>query len=250
LNLAIYAGHGDFPRIVLAPGDTDECIVLGQAAFALADRFQIPVTLLSDQYLADSLQLTGEADFEAAKAPALIATEASYRRYAITETGISPRGVPGYGEGLICCDSDEHDERGQITESYAMRNAMVAKRHRKQNAVLASVPLPEIWGEGSIAVVGWGSTKRVIREVLAQTGDPRLFHVHFSWVFPLSPESLEVLQTAGHIIVVENNSDAQFAMQLCRHGIRVDHSVLQSDGFPFFADRLAEHFQSLPKELS
>lgn len=252
LNLAIHSGHGDFPRIVLAPGDTDECIRLGHLAFEYADRFQVPVILLSDQYLADAYQATDPVDFEA-DFPIeyqIQKTVADYRRFALTGDGISPRGVPGFGEGLVCCDSDEHDERGQITESYVVREAMVAKRHRKEAALLAASLPPLLQNEGSIAVVGWGSSKKVIEEVLTELKDTRLFQVHFSWLHPLGSDALDAFRHADATIVIENNSNAQFAMLLKQHGIRVDKTILQSNGFPFFADQLSRRLLEALKELS
>lgn len=252
LNLAIHSGHGDFPRIVLAPGDTDECIRLGHLAFEYADRFQVPVILLSDQYLADAYQETAVVDFEAdfANEYHIQKSTPDYRRFTLTKDGISPRAVPGYGEGLVCCDSDEHDERGQITESYAVRDAMVAKRRRKgENVVKASLP-PLVRTSGTIAVVGWGSSKKVIEEVLNTLDDAKLFQVHFAWVHPLDPDALRPLRDADHVIVIENNSNAQFAGILRQHGIAVDRTILQSNGFPFFVDQLHGHLNETLKELS
>ncbi len=252
LNLAIHSGHGDFPRIVLAPGDTDECLRLGHLAFEYADRFQVPVILLSDQYLADAYQATAPVDFEAdfANEYHIEKSTADYRRFTLTDSGISPRAIPGYGDGLVCCDSDEHDERGQITESYAVRDAMVAKRHRKGDNVLKAALPPLVRTSGTIAVVGWGSSKKAIEEVLDLLDDATLFQVHFSWVHPLDPDALRPLHDADHVIVIENNSNAQFAGILRQHGISVDRTVLQSNGFPFFVDRLREQMIETLKELS
>jgi 2-oxoglutarate ferredoxin oxidoreductase subunit alpha len=251
LNLAIYSGHGDFPRIVLAPGDTDECIRMGHLAFEYADRFQVPVILLIDQYLADAYQATGVVDFNK-QFPSeryIQKTEETYRRFALTGDGISPRGIPGFGEGLVCCDSDEHDERGQITESYSVRDTMVAKRHRKEAAVLATSLPPETGQKTQIAVIGWGSSKKVIEEVLDTLDDPRLFQVHFTWVHPLSTDAVDFLRDTDANIVIENNSNAQFAMQLKQHGIPIAGTILQSNGFPFFIDQLTLRLLEMLKEL-
>lgn len=251
LDLAVHSGHGDFPRIVLAPGDTDECIELGHLAFAYADRFQVPVILLSDQYLADTVQETRAIDFEKEypETHHITTTSPSYKRYELTDDGISPRGIPGHGEGLVCCDSDEHDERGQITENYEVRDAMVAKRHRKEAMILKEALSPRISGDGKIAVIGWGSTKKVIEEALARLNDPRLFHVHFPWVHPLDQSHFEPLRTTQANIIVENNSNAQFAARLRQHGITISETVLQSNGFPFFVDQLTERLQTILKDL-
>jgi 2-oxoglutarate ferredoxin oxidoreductase subunit alpha len=250
LDLALGSGHGDFPRLLLAPGSPKECIDYGFLAFELADRFQIPVILLADQYLADSIAMTERVDFEAyGKRRCVIPTAADYRRYEPSEDGVSPRGVPGFGEGIVVAVSDEHDARGQITEDWRVREAMVAKRLRKLEGLRSEAHPPRCIGEGTVAVVGWGSTKGAIAEALGRLGDSALFQVHFAWVHPLNPEQLEPLRRAAHVVVVENNATGQFAGQLELHGIGVTRRVLQANGFPFFADRLAKTLESVLKEI-
>lgn len=238
LNLAIHAGHGFFPKIVLAPGDLDECVKLGAAAFDLADRFQCPVIVLSDQYLADSVQAISPVNFSAlAPKSHTVQSGADYRRYALTPNGISPRAVPGQGEGLVCADSDEHDERGQITERYEVRDAMVEKRRKKMALIVQNALPPLVSGRGEIALIGWGSTKAVIAEAIARLGDKRLTQAHFMWVHPLSDAQLEPLRRTRNI-VIENNVEGQFADRLRSCGIPVEKTLLQSNGFPFFIDEL------------
>jgi 2-oxoglutarate ferredoxin oxidoreductase subunit alpha len=250
LDLALHAGHGAFARVILAPGDLQECIDMGYLAFEMADRFQIPVILLSDQYLADSVQSVPSVDFGRYPQNRYITKSSpDYKRYTIEENGISPRAIPGYGEGLVCCDSDEHDERGQITEDYRIRETMVEKRNKKLERIREAAIGPLIRGEGEIAIIGWGSTKAVIEEAIAQIGDPRLFQVHFPWIYPLRLENLRILEESALNIVVENNSDAQFAKLLTLHNIRIDKHLLQANGFPFFLDQLTERIATMLKEI-
>lgn len=251
LNLALYAGHGEFPRLILAPGDTLEAVKLGHLAFEAADRFQIPVVYLSDQYLADTVQSVSDIDFELfSQERYLVKSEADYMRYKLNDEGISPRSIPGYGEGLVCCDSDEHDERGQITESYKVRETMVDKRKRKLEELRDAAIAPQIIGSGDIAVVGWGSTKGAIGDALLMLDDSRLTQVHFSWIYPLKKEHLLKLREMKHIIVVENNSNAQFADLLKLNDIKADATILQSNGFAFFGDLLVEEIAQKVRELS
>ncbi len=251
LNMALHSGHGPFPRLILAPGSLRECIELGCLAFELADRYQLPVIVLSDQYLADSMTMVGDVDFAALEQRRyIVPTEETYHRYAETESGISPRGVPGFGDGLVCADGHEHDARGQITEEPSLRVKMVSKRARKESALIAEALAPERYGEGSIAVIGWGSSRGAIAEALRRVDDLRLMQVHFSWVHPLNPEHLEFLKKCTHRIVVENNADGAFADRLQHYGISVDSSVLQFNGLAFFADELAETISKRVKELS
>jgi 2-oxoglutarate ferredoxin oxidoreductase subunit alpha len=251
LNLALYSGHGEFPRLILAPGDAEEAVELGHLAFEMADKFQIPVVYLSDQYLADSLQSVPDIDFNEFSQDRYISkSKENYLRYKLTENGISERSVPGYGEGLVCCDSDEHDERGQITESYKVRESMVEKRKHKLEQLRDAAIEPEIIGEGSIAIVGWGSTKGVISEVLLALDNPNLTQVHFSWIYPQNKKHLSKLFEMDYIIVVENNSDAQFSDLLKLNDIKVDATILQSNGFSFFSDLLVDKIAQKVKELS
>lgn len=250
LDLAIHSGHGYFGRIVLAPGDLQECIDYGYLAFELADRYQMPVIYLSDQYLADSMGMLRTVDFSGYEQRRYIhTTEASYDRYRIVEGGITPRGVPGLGEGMVVSTSDEHDERGQITESHHVREKMVEKRTQKIARSVSEAYAPKVSGKGSIAVIGWGSTKEVIEEVLKVLDDSRLFHVHFAWVHPLNPEHLDLLKKTDANIMIENNATGQFAEILKGHDVRIDHTVLQANGFGFFADLLEERLKKILKEL-
>jgi len=251
LNLAIHAGHGYFGRIILAPGDIQECIDYGYLAFELADRYQMPVVYLSDQYLADSISMLESVDFSKYEQRRYIdVTDESYKRFTHTETGISPRGVPGLGDGIVVSSSHEHDERGQSTEQYPIREDMVTKRKQKIDLVISEALAPKVSGEGSIAVISWGSTKCIVEEVLGRFNDPRLFHVHFFWVHPLNPEHLEILQNTKTNIVIENNVTGEFADILKSHDVTVDHRILQSNGFTFFTDQLNQTLTNIIKELA
>ena len=251
LNLAIHSGHGYFGHIVLAPGDIQECIDYGYLAFELADRYQMPVIYLSDQYLADSISMIETIDFSAYEQRRYMqATEVSYDRYTFNSTGIiSPRGIPGLGEGLVVSSSHEHDERGQSTESHQMRENMVKKRQQKIDLTVSEAFAPKVLGQGSIAVIGWGSTKGAVDEALKELNDAELFQVHFSWVYPLNPEHLEILKTSKTNIVIENNTSGQFADILKSYDINIDHRILQSNGFSFFTDQLKDKLSKIIKEL-
>lgn len=250
LELAIYIGHGEFPRIVLAPGDPKECFELTQEAFELADTYQVPVILMSDQYLADSYFNIERFQIDTKEAVAhIVKTDANYKRYSLTSDGISPRGVPGYGEGLVLVDSDEHTQEGLITESMSVRNEQNGKRLQKRKLLEKEAILPDIEADGEIAVVGWGSTKHIIKEAAERLKDERIACIHFSWVYPLSESQLAPLQKAKHLIVVENNATGQFAKLLRLYGIRVDTQILKSDGLGFFVDELGEKLAVLLKEI-
>ncbi|MGD9654676.1 MAG: 2-oxoacid:acceptor oxidoreductase subunit alpha [Sulfuricurvum sp.] len=250
LELSIYSGHGEFPRIVLAPGDPKECFDLARMAFDLADHYQVPVIILSDQYLADSYFHVERFEINSKQSVHhIIKTEADYKRYHLNESGISPRGIPGYGEGLVLVDSDEHTEEGLITESMNVRNEQNGKRLGKTALITNEAIVPEAAGEGEIIVLGWGSTKHIIQEAVERIGDERVSVIHFSWVHPLSESQLTPLRDARAIIVVENNATGQFAKLLKQHGIAICAQILKSDGLSFFADELSEKLVSALKEI-
>ena len=250
LELAIYSGHGEFPRIVLAPGDPKECFDLTRRAFELADMYQIPVIVLSDQYLADSYFHVERFDIDP-KQPVhhIVKTEADYKRYSLSENGISPRGIPGYGEGFVLIDSDEHTEEGLITESMSVRNEQNGKRLKKGELIRNEAFVPAGDVQGDIVVVGWGSTKHIIKEALKRINDTDIALIHFSWVYPLSETQLAVLRRSKHIIMVENNATGQFAKVLNLHDIVIHNQILKSDGLPFFVDELSEKLESVLKEI-
>lgn len=250
LELSIYSGHGEFPRVVLAPGDPKECFDLARRAFELADRFQVPVIILSDQYLADSYFHTKQFTIDQ-KQPVhhIIKTDEDYKRYSLSDSGISPRGIPGYGEGLVLVDSDEHTEEGLITESMSVRNEQNSKRLQKSELISKEAIVPEAEGVGEIIVLGWGSTKHIIKEAVERVGDDRVTTIHFSWVHPLSESQLALLREGKQIVVVENNATGQFAKLLRAHGIAIHTQILKSDGLSFFADELSEQLVSVLKEI-
>ena len=251
LNMALHSGHGTFQRVLLSPGNLKECVDYAYLAFELADRYQLPVILLIDQYLTDSVGMIESIDFSAYEQRRYITkTQSTYKRYLDVENGVSPRGIPGFGEGLVCADGHEHDERSQITEDYNQRVKMATKRERKEEALIQEALAPKYYGDGDIAIVGWGSTQGAISEALGLINDSRLSQVHFAWIHPLNPEHLENLNKYKHIIVIENNQDGAFSQRLKMYGIKVDKQILQFNGFAFFADQLEEMILKTLKELS
>ncbi len=251
LLFTLFAGHGDFPRIILAPGSVEEAFYLTREAFNLADRFQVPVIVLTDQYLLDSYRDLAPFDLSGFEVEnSFVETGPDYRRYALTEDGISPRGIPGRGEGLVRADSDEHDEYGRITEDAAVRAAMVEKRFRKLAEIEKEVPEPEYSGPENCRtlIIGWGSTREAVREALEEAGLESAGHLHFSRLFPLPPGLKDRLEKAERLVAVENNATGQFADLIeLRTGVKIERRILKADGGPFTVEELAE---SLKKEAA
>jgi 2-oxoglutarate ferredoxin oxidoreductase subunit alpha len=165
LELALYAGHGDLPRAIFAPGNLEEAIALSQRSFNIADKYQSPVFILFDQYFADSYYNLPSPDFNKYVIEKhIIKTAQDYQRYKITPDGISPRGIPGNGEGLVMVDSDEHTEGSYITEDENVRVKMVEKRMKKYDGLLADALAPTLLGPEDYKklIVCWGSTRPMV----------------------------------------------------------------------------------------
>lgn len=243
LELALYSGHGEFPRIVYAPGTTEEAFTLVQRAFNEADRCQVPVFILTDQYFMDSYYNIAALPVENVSIRKyFIQTASGYRRYAVTESGISPRGIPGFGDGLVTADSDEHDESGHITEDMGIRTTMVNKRLRKMEAVIEGSFPPLLAGPQNFEnlVVTWGSTYPIVSEAFRRTAPGKTAHMHLGQVFPLPPEARDYLGRAGKIRVVENNATSQLGRLLKLHGeVMPADPLLKYNGLPFSVEEVS-----------
>ncbi len=248
LNLALYAGHGEFPRAIFAPGTPEEAYSVAQHAFRIADKYQVPVFLLTDQYFLDSITSLPQEKLQTVPQESFIVkTKEDYRRYALTENGVSPRGVPGYGEGLVGVDSDEHDEEAHITESAAVRVAQHEKRLKKLGGIREEALLPTVIGdikEAETVVVTWGSNRGVIEEALEKVGDKSVAALHFAQVYPL-PEGAKKFFRGKKTIVMENNASGQFANLLKQeYGIKVSENILKYDGNPFCVEEVVERLKT------
>jgi len=249
LELALYAGHGEFPRAIFAPGNLEEAFYLTHKAFNLADKSQSPVFVLTDQFLIDSYYNTATFDLSGIKAEKhIIKTSKEYKRYELTESGISARGIPGYGEGLVVLDSDEHDEEGHITEDLELRKKMVEKRLKKLELIKQEIIRPELWpGENyETIVVCWGSTYNAVREAIERLGRKDVAMLHFKQVYPLHNETSNYLKKAKKTVIVENNATCQFGKLIRLHtGIEIEEKILKYDGLPFAVEEIIEGLQKI-----
>ncbi len=243
LNLALHAGHGEFPRIILAPGTIDDGFFLAQKAFNLAAKYQVPVFILSDQYYVDSYYNNPPFKLDSVRVEShVVKTTKNYKRYAITPSGISPRGIPGNGDGFVLVDSDEHDEDGHITEDFSVRTAMVDKRMRKLETMGDDAIRPRFSGASNYKalVIGWGSTSNAIDEALSAIGDPTIAHLHLLQVHPLPPAARNFLEQAKRLILVEQSPSAQLAQLVkLQLGIDIPRKILKYSGEPFNVEELA-----------
>jgi 2-oxoglutarate ferredoxin oxidoreductase subunit alpha len=246
LNFVMHAGHGDFPRAILAPGCPEQAIYLMSKAFNLADKYQTPVIVLGDQHFNDAYFTVDELDFqkiEIDRGHILqdqdLPLPLDYKRYTPSESGISPRILPGQTKAVIYADSDEHSEEGHITESATVRNQMMCKRMQKLEGLRGEIGPPAIHpdDEAELVLLGWGSTYGVIKETvdkLNQNGTIAKM-IHYSEIYPFNPSHLnaKALRKAK-IYSVENNYTGQFADFFSNTtGLPIENKIVKYDGRPF-----------------
>ncbi len=253
LNFALYTAHGEFPRVIFTPGTPEQAFYLTNKAFDIAEKYQIPVIILTDQYLADSQWTFDNFDLSKIKYTDYrlrgdtFKNLKQYKRHAFTDSGISPLGVPGDAKHLVVTDSDEHDEEGHIAEDAETRIKMVNKRlFKKLPLIQKEIEPPLIYGHSNpeIVISGWGSTYGVMKEAVDElSANWDIAMLHFSEIYPFPPINkfnyLKVLKNAKMTICVENNATGQFAkLMKAETGYTFNTLINRFDGRPFTVEQL------------
>lgn len=232
LLFAVHSGHGEFSKIVLAPGDPIECFLLTHRAFQLSQSFHIPVIVISDKYLAENHYCL-EKFPELNKVPLSINLPGSpetYQRYNYSPTGVSQRTIPGILGGEYIANSDEHTPDGLVDESSENRKLMNQRRQNKHTLIEKNIPLPEIIYNSDTALVTWGSTKFIGREIANSLS---ISHIHFSYIYPFPSGLTPALSKFTKIFVLENNLTGQFAKLLRSEiDIKITKIYGEDDGRP------------------
>lgn len=232
LNLALGAGQGDWPRAILAPRHPEECFRLTAQAFNLAEIYQTPIILMSDLYLGEGFRTVEKPDFNVPIVRGMMAADGGnpgrYRRYAYTESGVSPRVLPGTKGYEYVAASDEHNDEGLLLsdilaglpEHVAERRRMHEKRMRKLEGLRKDTPPPELWGpkNADLTLLSWGSTWGPAHEAilhLEEREGVRVNSLEFPTLFPFHvDETLKILKGAKKTLSVEGNYTGQFARLL------------------------------------
>jgi 2-oxoglutarate ferredoxin oxidoreductase subunit alpha len=258
LEFAVHAGHGMFPRAVFAPGTVEEAFYLTTKAFNVAETYQVPVILLTDTHLSDSYVTADKFDLtritidrgvflseDAVKALGRYA----YRRHKLTESGVSPRVLPGQKDALVVTAGDEHTEDGHITESADVRDRMVRKRLTKLDGVRKAIGAPHPYGptEADMVLVSWGSTYGALREAVDRlngTGAAvRMIHLSEVWPFPREAFS-GLLEGSRQFMVVEGNATGQMAHLIrAETGLEAAGRILKFDGRPITPAYIVKQFR-------
>ncbi len=241
LRFCMHASQGDFPRVILTPGDQEECFEAGLQSFNYAERYQIPVIILTDKYLGNGARSVAPFKvpdgWKVDRGKLIKDVSADYERYALAEDGISPRAKAG--DGVWGAFSNEHNTNGDFTEDADMRNKMMEKRHKKWEAMEAEIgDRVRYYGpeDADITIFSWGSTKGPVLEAMAMAPDKKIALVHTFCVLPFPTEEIKKhLDRAKRPVLIESNIAAQFGGVVREYtGFEFEEKFLKYDGRPFY----------------
>lgn len=258
LLYALTAAQGEYPRILLAPGDAEECFYLTAEAFNLAETYQTPVVVLVDKFICEAHRTIprlafGRVDIKRGKmalssfSPA--ANKKSEReifpRYRLADDGISRRGFPREGR-IVKVNSDEHNEFGLSEESIKNRNDQLEKRMKKTAGLSQLIPAPSLYGpaQAEVTLVGWGSTKGPILEAIKEL---KANFLYLNWLRPFPAQSVSrILAKAKKTLLIENNYQGQLGQWLkMQTGIEIKNKLLKYDGRQFYPEEIVKKIRSI-----
>lgn len=251
LLFALHAGHGEFPRFVVAPGDPDQAFRLTGLAMNTAWKYQIPALVLTDKNLSESTYcFESKGDEVGREEGVMFDGKGEYKRYLKISDGVSPLAFPGTKGLVVKGTSYEHDEYGVTTEDPEAIVAMHDKRFAKQPGLAREVDAMEavaVFGDekAPVALLTWGSTKGACMEVAEDMG-LRVVQPLVLEPFPVSGLT-RALEGASKVIGVENNATGLLSKLVSCHGIRVDEKILRYDGRPFTVDGLGKRVEEVAK---
>ena len=262
LFLSVYGGHGEIPRIVLAPGSQEDCYTMMIEAHHLADKYQCPVFFLTDLNLSEGRKTMPESFFlkDAAIDRSTLVTEddlrrdGAYKRYVVTDRGISPRLIPGTVGAVFKITGSEHDERGFVSTDPLIRKAQVDKRLRKMETYLKEDGRPpQVFGkvDGNPVLVGWGSMRPILlhaQQTLQKQGiDVAL--MHFTHLWPFNTEAAKpLLEKASTVIAVEQNITGQFADVVQTYCLVPVRRIVKYNGLPLYLADIVEGVEAILRQ--
>lgn len=278
LQFIIRSGHGEFPKIVLAPGDVEEALELTFKAHNLADIYQEPVFIVSDKFLSESHKSINSSNLESrisnltvdrGKLEDVKGSEkvGPYPRYKTTADGISPRILPGTPGFYYQANSYEHLEDGHTTENAEERARQVDKRARKAATYVdLHFRPPTLYGpkDAELTFVGWGSTKGPMLQAIQQStlnhslrsdsgqaiSNQQFNFLHFNHIWPLDGELVKSeLKKHTHLVIIENNSTGQLGQLLRQEtGINIKEKLLKYNGRPFYPEEILDYVKNFQAE--
>ena len=256
------ASQGDFPKVIMAPRTLEECYTMGIQAFNLAEKYQCPVMIGTDIYLAERLETfegvnITHVPIERGEMVTSSGGNGGYKRFADTKTGVSPRALPGTPGTIYTSATDEHDEMGIVISDVftnpAVRVKMMEKRMRKMTYLLKELPAPVIDGpaEADLTMGGWGSTYQVMLEAMetlkAEELKVNVLCLKYLWPFQ-TEEVTKLLSKCKMTLSVEGNYVGQ-GVKLIRMetGISIQHHLRKYDGEPFELKQVVDQARTLLK---
>jgi 2-oxoglutarate ferredoxin oxidoreductase subunit alpha len=261
LRFAIHASHGEFPRVVIAPGDVEECFYKTMEAFNLAEKYQVSVILIGDKSLLESHESVEPFDVNRIRIDRGLLPDVDeyrgkeeYKRHKFTEDGISQRVILGTKGAIVRTNADEHNEYGYTTEEPELTAKMADKRFKKMDSLireLRNVETVKIYGpeEADITILSWGSTKGPIREVMKilNRDGVKVNYLQIIYLHPFpSSEVQGVLKSAKRTVAVENNKTSLLTGLIRENTLmNVDHKILKYDGRPFNPGALTEKIREV-----
>ncbi len=254
------ASQGDFPKAILAPRTLQECYDMAIQAFNLAEKYQMPVLIASDLYLAERLETfdgVNITDVPIERGPMVTQANGVYKRFLDTPTGVSPRALPGTPGTIYTAATDEHDEDGVVISDVftnpAMRKKIADKRWRKMQHLLNEFPPPQIDGpkNADLTLVGWGSTYSVMLEAMEALNKEGL-HVNvfcLRYVWPFQTAGVTQLLTSCKMTMSVENSQSGQIVKLIRMetGISIQHHLRKYDGEPFELKQVVDQARTILK---
>ncbi len=244
LNVALHAGHGESPKCVLCASDAIDSFELIQDAFNISEKFQIPVILLTEKHIAESI-------FNISKLPKPKGLDRGLlqngtQRYLITRSGVSPRWIPKNGKKTYLTNSDEHNEDGISTEDEIDIVNMSEKRMRKLTSLKKNTPEPKYYGSSdpSIVFVGLGSSKNAVLDAMKQS-KKRIGYLHYKYIYPFKYQKLlELTKKNTKIVLIENNQSNGLGKLIKQEtNFYISNTINNFDGRPFFVDDILEYLR-------
>jgi len=257
LRTVMHASQGEFPRVVLSPGTHEEAFYMAFESFNLAEKYQCPVILVSEKYLAEGHATlpylkTDHLTVDRGKLLKESEIKEGFKRYAHSADGVSERTIPGQKGGAHCATTYEHLESGYFTEEIEDVKKIYARRMKKMETIEKNLPPAKLEGiaNAEYTIVCWGATygpaKEAI-EMLSQNGIKANL-LHIKYLLPLQPGVREILETCKHPVIVEGNFTAQLHGVIAEKlGIEIQDKILDYSGRPFTPDFISNGVKSLMK---
>ncbi|MHA1668731.1 MAG: 2-oxoacid:acceptor oxidoreductase subunit alpha [Candidatus Heimdallarchaeaceae archaeon] len=248
------ASQGEFPKVIIAPSTIEDAFSVGREALEIAEKYQVVVIVLLDLYLSEQIGTIKSLNLKRknVRYGILKNLKKGYKRYEITESGVSARTIPGTKDGMFFTGSSERNEEGTslastlagLPETLPIRIEMVEKRMRKLEYLLKELPPPKLEGasDADITILTWGSTYNVAKEAISklEKEELKVNHLHIKYLNPLHvKEIITILENAKKILCIEQNFTGQLDQYICmKTGIQADYNLRRWDGEPIVCSQI------------